>query len=397
MKNILYMESGSGYGGSAKNLMVIIKYLDRSLYNPIVVVPKVGSHIEKIIDMGVRVYRIPILKLGNISRIRQMRNKNKILANIIYYLDLLLFLINYLPTLFLIIKKEKISLVHGNNGVIDHFPVIFVARLLNIPIVLYISGTEFLTRIERVLSRWVDHFIVLNPLVMDFFQKNMGERRTSLIDNGVDLDEVPDQQIGQYFNSTKRSFGINDDEIVIGTAARIVPGKGLIEFIYAAREVIQKYKRTKFIIIGDNPLGETSFLETLKSLVKELNLSSHVVFVGWQKDIYKALQPVDIVAQISSTYPEGMSLAPIEAMALSKPVIVSDNPGYERTIIPGESGLRIPAGDVHALAVGIFQLIENPEFAKRIGSNGHKRVEQFLNARSMVNSVQAIYKTLLTP
>ena len=388
------MDSGTGYGGSAKNLLVILKNLDRSVYNPIVIVPQIGPQIKKIIEMGVKIYQIPIPKLANISRIHKLKSNSTVLANAVYYLDLLLFLATYLPVLFHIIKKHKISLVHGNNGIIDHFPVIFVARFFSIPIVLHVSGTEYLTRIERFLSRWVDHFIVLNPLMKKYYQATMGDSKTSLIDNGIDLDEATAWSNGLPFNPTKASLGINNTDIVIGTVARLIPGKGLRVFINAAREVTQKHKNTKYIIIGDNPQGTSLLFDTLKALVDESNLSDHVIFTGWQNEIYGVLRLVDIVAQVS-TYPEGMSLAPIEAMALAKPVIVSENPGYERTIVPRVSGLKVPAGDAHALALAIVELIENPTLTREIAANGRKRVEQLLNARNMVHNIQAIYESLL--
>lgn len=393
-RNILYMDSGTGYGGSAKNLWVILKNLDRSLYNPIVIVPQIGPQIEKIMEMGVKVYQIPIPKLANISRIHKLKSNSTVLANAVYYLDLLLFLIAYLPVLLRIIKKHKISLVHGNNGIIDHFPVIFVARLLSIPIVLHVSGTEYLTRIEKFLSRWVKHFIVLNPLMKKYYQTTMGNSKTSLIDNGVDLDEIPIWSNRSPSSPTRADFGIDDADIVIGTVARVVTGKGLRVFINAAREVTQKYKNIKYIIIGDNPQGSSFFFDSLKELVNDSGLSDHVIFAGWQNDVYGVLELADIVAQVS-TYPEGMSLAPMEAMALSKPVIVSENPGYERTIITGVSGLRVPAGEHHALAMAELELIENPKLARKVAANGRKRVEQLLNARNMVNNIQAIYESLL--
>jgi hypothetical protein len=57
MKNILYYEPSSGYGGSSNSLSQLLVYLDRGKYNPFVILHYSGPQFNKIEDMGIRVYR----------------------------------------------------------------------------------------------------------------------------------------------------------------------------------------------------------------------------------------------------------------------------------------------------------------------------------------------------
>ena len=64
----------------------------------------------------------------------------------------------------------------------------------------------------------------------------------------------------------------------------------------------------------------------------------------------------------------------LEAMALGLPVVATDcPPGGPRMVITQEkNGLLVPVGDDEALAAAVNRLIEEPEFAEKLGENASK-------------------------
>ena len=64
----------------------------------------------------------------------------------------------------------------------------------------------------------------------------------------------------------------------------------------------------------------------------------------------------------------------LEAMAMGKAVICSRVPGQTDVIVDGENGCYVTAGDPDALREEILRLLEQPEEAIRLGSNGRKMV-----------------------
>ena len=73
---------------------------------------------------------------------------------------------------------------------------------------------------------------------------------------------------------------------------------------------------------------------------------------------------------------EGMPNAVLEAMASGKPVVATDIEGVRELIEDGKSGLLYQAGDVDALARCIERLIQDREYAERLGEFAWRRVEE---------------------
>ena len=57
--NILYLENSTGYGGSSSNLYHILRNLDRSKYNPFVLIHNDGPNFAKIKQLGIKIIKVP--------------------------------------------------------------------------------------------------------------------------------------------------------------------------------------------------------------------------------------------------------------------------------------------------------------------------------------------------
>lgn len=66
----------------------------------------------------------------------------------------------------------------------------------------------------------------------------------------------------------------------------------------------------------------------------------------------------------------------LEAMAMGKAVIATDNPGNTRVLEHGVSGLIVPAYDPDALREAIEELWNDPDKCARFGAAGRKAVEE---------------------
>jgi glycosyltransferase involved in cell wall biosynthesis len=71
---------------------------------------------------------------------------------------------------------------------------------------------------------------------------------------------------------------------------------------------------------------------------------------------------------------EGFGFTPLEALAAGVPPVVSDLPVFAETL--GEAALRVPVGDVDALADALLRLEREPELRQRIVEAGRARLRE---------------------
>lgn len=83
----------------------------------------------------------------------------------------------------------------------------------------------------------------------------------------------------------------------------------------------------------------------------------------------------------------------LETMASGRPLVVTDNPGLERYVEHGVTGLRVPAHDPDAMAGAIAALLTDPERARAMGRAARRRVEQEFSTAHMAGDLLAVLRS----
>jgi glycosyltransferase involved in cell wall biosynthesis len=98
---------------------------------------------------------------------------------------------------------------------------------------------------------------------------------------------------------------------------------------------------------------------------------------------------------IPSLLPEPLGSVVSEGMSAGKAVIGTTPGGHSDMIVPGETGLLVPAGDVGALAGAMQKLIDDPELRERLGNAARERSALF-TASQVVPKFEQMYRRLVT-
>lgn len=85
----------------------------------------------------------------------------------------------------------------------------------------------------------------------------------------------------------------------------------------------------------------------------------------------------------------------IEAMAASKPVVATAVSGTVQVMVPNETGLLVPPGDVWQLAQAIQQLLTDPMRGQVMGAAAKRRVEEKFSAQKQAAEHLELYHQLL--
>lgn len=89
----------------------------------------------------------------------------------------------------------------------------------------------------------------------------------------------------------------------------------------------------------------------------------------------------------SVTRQEGFGLTLLEAMACSKPVVGSKISAIPYIVDDGVSGLLAEPGNPLDIAEKICKIITNESLAKKLGSNGRKKVEEKFDWSIICNQI----------
>ena len=187
----------------------------------------------------------------------------------------------------------------------------------------------------------------------DFFPKYLQDK------SRIILNAINPKFIGNPFPEKR--------EKVVVHSGRIVDFKNQLMLISAFVEVHEKHPDYILKIFGSDTHDGT--WEKLEALIEDKQAGDYVRLMGGSNQLEKDMI-CGALAAFSSDM-EGMPNAMLEAMALGLPVVATDCPpgGPRMVITPEENGLLVPVGDEKALAAAINRLIENPDFAEKLGRN----------------------------
>lgn len=167
-------------------------------------------------------------------------------------------------------------------------------------------------------------------------------------------------------------FDVTEREKKIVTVGRLTPQKNHRLMLAAFSKFHKEYSDYELVLYGQGELEQE-----LKQYVEELQLQENVIFAGFHKDVLNQIKNVSMYV-LSSDY-EGISNSLLEALAIGLPVISTDCPigGSKMCIQNGANGLLVPVGDAEALSEAMIKIVENPDWAERMGREATKVRERF--------------------
>ncbi len=175
---------------------------------------------------------------------------------------------------------------------------------------------------------------------------------------------------------------------IVGSVARLSRQKGQVYLLRAFAWVLDRFPDAHLLMVGDGPL-RTQLVEE----VQRLGIADHVTFTGRRSDVPCILQCLDVFA-MSSLW-EGCGTAPLEAMSVGVPVVLTPVGGVPEMVIPDETGLLVPPKDPEALASGIVNILDDPASARTRALAARKRVEEHFSAEAAAAKTMSLYEELL--
>jgi glycosyltransferase involved in cell wall biosynthesis len=386
MINILFIHQSAELYGSDKTLLLLLSKLDKTIFNPIVVLPSEGPLKDELEKEEIKVSIAPVLKL-----FRKMFSPN----NIFLFSKDIKKGISILDELH---KEYKFDLVYSNTlAVLLGF---IYAKKRKIKHVWHVheiieSPKVFKKIFRKILGSSDNIKIVYNSIATQFFwnlnPKNIA--KTQVIWNGSEIPEkiISNQEIVEI---REKMFHSNEKDIVIALVGRISRWKGQLVLLKAFYDLSKVQENIKLVFIGSPPPNQEGFLESLHQQIEKFKISQKVIIIPFQDKITAIWQSIDI-AVIPSSEPEPFGLVAVEAMLAKKPVIGSNHGGLTEILIDNETGFLVKPNNEKALSEALLKLIENPELRNSFGEKGYQRAIKEFSADKYVQSFENLFNDIL--
>lgn len=168
--------------------------------------------------------------------------------------------------------------------------------------------------------------------------------------------------------------------------ARLLRGKGILEFAEAAARVKARHQHARFVVLGDVDANPDSLRREEMAPWVDRGV---IEWPGHVSDVRERLAAASVFV-LPAWCREGLPRSTQEAAAMAKPVITTDVVGCRDTVVDGVNGFMIPGRDVAALADAMTRFVEEPQLIASMGAASRRLAEERWDGRAKSRELAAL-------
>ncbi len=221
----------------------------------------------------------------------------------------------------------------------------------------------------------MDAVVAVSQGILDIY------RRSGLLDGVPRLRVVPTVPSlrapePEPVDGRRQRLGLAGKRVVL-YVGKLSPGKGIADFLEAARRVAPAMADVLFVVAGEGDVVATEpFIRRLGPLPNREVL---------------ALYPLAEVVVVPSVIPDALSRVILEAMAAARPVIATRVGGTPELVLDGKTGLLVERNDPDGLAAAMLTLLGDDALRSALGAAGRQHLESLAGAGGSVDRLLDVY------
>lgn len=296
--------------------------------------------------------------------------------------------------------KPDLIMTHGFNA---HLVSWLTTRVygIQIPAVMSYHGlyhpTSTLRRFLAPIYNWfTEKYARDNALrivsVADFSKKhlvskNISAKKVDVIHNGIPDISISFNERGKL----RRAWGFTDQHMVLGITSRLDHVKGLEYLVEAVAKLSPSHPELRLVLVGTGSLDQQ-----LEQRVTSLGIGEIVTFTGFRSDIPTCLAAFDVFMLPSLA--EYHSIALLEAMRASKPIVSTDVGGNTESVRDGREAIIVPPASTDALVLAIEKLMASSELRADLAAAArHRFLKNFLDSVMVERTANWLMQSIETP
>ena len=373
---ILYLHAGAELYGADKILLELLSGIDKTKFEPTVLLPNNGPLLQKISDLGIQVAVLPYPVL-----------RRKFFTP----LGVLMYAFNYIKYGFKIskfIRDNSVDIVHVNTAAVLEGAVIRVFNKK--PIVWHIH--EIIKSPEIVFkftSFMIQKFSDVIITVSDATKKRLLDssiidpKKVKTIHNGINTGTVVNQNKNVVKEKMYKKFKIPEHSKTIGMIGRINSWKGQKDFVTAIDLVMKKNRNVHAVIVGSVFKGEEHFLDELEKQIDKTNNPERIHLVDFTENVSDFYSMFDIFV-LPSTQPDPFPTVVLEAMANGLPIVGYNHGGITEMIKNKKSGYLVKTGSTAELGNCLLEIVDNDLLLTSLGKESLIRQENLFSNKKFI-------------
>ena len=353
-QRVLYLAWAPFFSGAERALLLTLRSLDGSRYEPRVLAGTDGEFAAQVRNLG-----IPC----DIAELRPFDARHPFLS------------LQSISAVVRAARRHDVSVIHANE-VPSFQPGGYAARMLGIPALTHVrffngaSGYRWFLRSRFSLALFVSRDLMNSALTE---APEIFKGRSEVLYDAV---EPRDIWSAEDRLRVRADLGLPPDRTIVAITGQIAEIKGIWDFVAAAQILAGRGTEPLFAVLGDDLKNGGATRRAMEERVAALGLSHRFLFLGFRKDAPQIVQAFDVIAVPSHVEPLGN--ATLEAMAAGRPVVGTRVGGIPEMIEEEKTGVLVAPSNPVALADAIERVVHDPDRRTAMSGAARRRAtEQF--------------------
>ena len=229
----------------------------------------------------------------------------------------------------------------------------------------------------RFTLKFADMIVVNDEQIKEkLIHKGVNPSRLSVRYVFVDTEKFSRKTINaKKFQEVKSTYKLPDKYVLF--VGSLDECDGIMDMLEVFKRIHAELPAYKCVLIGDVKIGKELLKSRINTFIIENSFDNEIIQTG---KVDHDLMPylyygADIIILPMHPPQAGVGRVILEALSIEIPVITTDIGVLYRGVVNGETGYRVPLGDIDLMASKAIYLLEKPDLRKKFGSNGRKLVQ----------------------
>lgn len=245
---------------------------------------------------------------------------------------------------------------------------------------------------ERIAAAFSHAELIQNPDDLALLRRlRVPVSRLHLLGNGIDLDRFdPARFDAAHRRRIRDSWGVTEDQVVIGAVGRLVREKGYPELVTAMSEVTRRVPNARLVVAGPHDPDKPDALTPTEIAAAE---ADGAIFLGMADNVEELYPAMDLY--VLASHREGWPRSAMEAAAFGLPIVTTDIRGCRQVVDHDRNGLLVPVRSPNDLAAALIEVAGNDGTRSRMSREALAKTTEDFDDRHQIDLTLATYERLL--